>query len=133
MNMKFINVNFESSYFKKYLVENFIFKNTIFQGVEFYDCLFKNSRVIYCNLSEVDITETIFNECTFVKNCFGNAVFELSHFLKLIFEDMKGDFIGSAVPIDSKFSNSKKSIEFEGEMYFNDIFDQIDKFYINEE
>jgi hypothetical protein len=46
---------------------------------------------------------------------------------------MKGDFIGSAVPIDSKFSNSKKSIEFEGEMYFNDIFDQIDKFYINEE
>jgi hypothetical protein len=47
-----------------------------------------------------------------------------------IFEDV--DF-GSAVLTDSKFSNSKKSIEFEGEEFFNDIFDQIDKFLIDEE
>jgi hypothetical protein len=48
-----------------------------------------------------------------------------------MFEGMKGGllgFLGSAVLIDSKFSNSKKSIEFEGEVYFIDIFDEINKF-----
>lgn len=48
-----------------------------------------------------------------------------------MFEGMKRGLLGSAVLIDSKFSNSKKSIEFEGEMCFNDIFDQIDKFCID--
>ena len=38
---------------------------------------------------------------------------------------------GFGTLIDSKFSDSKKSIEFEGEVYFNDIFDQIDKFHID--
>jgi hypothetical protein len=33
--------------------------------------------------------------------------------------------------IDSKFFNSKKSIEFEREVYFNNIFDQTDMFYID--
>ena len=129
INMKFINVNFESSCFEKCLVENCIFENTILRSAEFDDCIFKNCRFINCNLSEVDITETIFNKCTFLKSGFDNAVFELCHFLKPIFEGVKGGPFGSAVLIDSKFSNSKKSIEFEGEVYFNDIFDQIDKFY----
>jgi uncharacterized protein YjbI with pentapeptide repeats len=130
INMKFINVNFESSCFEKCLVENCIFKNTILRAAEFDNCVFKNCRFINCNLSEVDGTETIFNECTFLKSGFGNAVFESCHFLKPMFEGMKGGPIGSAVLIDSKFSNSKKSIEFEGEVYFNDIFDQINKFCI---
>ena len=38
---------------------------------------------------------------------------------------------GFGTLIDSKFSNSKKSIELEGEVCFNDIFDQIDKFHID--
>ena len=42
-----------------------------------------------------------------------------------------GGSLSSAVLIDSKFSNSKKSIEFEGDVYFNDVFDQIDKFLID--
>ena len=128
--MEFINVNFESSCFEKCLVENCIFENTILRAAEFDDCMFKNCRFINCNLSEVDFTETIFNECTFLKSGFDNAVFELCHFLKPIFEGVKGGPLGSAVLIDSKFSNSKKSIEFEGEVYFNAIFDQIDKFHI---
>jgi uncharacterized protein YjbI with pentapeptide repeats len=125
INMEFINVNFESSYFEKCLLEN-----TILEAAEFDNCVFKNCRFINCNLSEVDGTETIFNECAFLKSGFGNAVFESCHFLKPMFEGVKGGRLGSAVLIDSKFSNSKKSIEFEGEVYFNDIFDQIDKFYI---
>ena len=88
--------------------------------------MFKNCQFINCELSEADITETIFNECTFLKSGFGNAVFELCHFMKPIFEGMEGGNLGSAVLIDSKFSNSKKSIEFEGEVCFNDISDQID-------
>lgn len=126
INMEFINVNFESSCFEKC-----IFENTILRAAEFDDCMFKNCRFINCNLSEVDFRETIFNECTFLKSGFDNAVFELCHFLKPIFEGVKGGPLGSAVLIDSKFSNSKKSIEFEGEVYFNDIFDQIDKFHID--
>lgn len=102
INMEFINVNFESSYFD--------------------NCVFKNCRFINCNLSEVDVTERIFNESRFLKSGFDNAVFELCHFLKPIFEGVKDGPLGSAVLIDSKFSNSKKSIEFEGEVYFNDIF-----------
>lgn len=121
INIEFINVNFE-----KCLVEN-----TILRAAEFDDCMFKNCRFINCNLSKVDVTETIFNECTFLKSGFDNAVFELCHFLKPIFEGVKGGPLSSAVLIDSKFSNSKKSIEFEGEVYFNDIFDQIDKFHID--
>jgi uncharacterized protein YjbI with pentapeptide repeats len=131
INMKFINVNFESSYFEKCLVENCTFKNTILQVAEFDNCVFKNCQFINCNLSEVDGTETIFNECTFLKSCFDNAVFESCHFMKPMFEGVRGARLGSAVLIDSKFSNSKKSIEFEGEVYFNDIFDQINKFYID--
>ncbi len=94
--------------------------------LRFDDFMFKNCRFIDCNLSEVDFTETIFNECPFLKSGFDNAVFELCRFLKPIFEGLKGSPLGSAVLIDSKFSNSKKSIEFEGEVYLNDIFDQID-------
>ena len=131
INMKFINVNFESSYFEKCLIENCIFEDTIFQATEFDDCMFKNCRFINCNLSELDVTETIFNECIFLKSGFDNAAFELCHFLKPIFEGVKGGPLGSAVLIDSKFSSSKKSIEFEGQVYFNDIFDQINKFHIN--
>ena len=67
-----------------------------------------------------------------MKSGFDNAVFELCHFLKPIFKSVMGGSLSSAVLIDSKFSNSKKWIKFEGEVYFNDIFDQIDKFHIDE-
>ena len=87
--------------------------------------MFKNCRFINCNLIKVDVTETIFNECKFLKSGFDKAVFELCHFLKPSFKGVKGGPLGSAVLIDSKFSNSKKSIECEREVYFNDIFDQI--------
>ena len=126
INIEFINVNFESNCFEKC-----IFENTILRAAEFDNCVFNNCRFINCNLSEVDVAETIFNECKFLKSGFDNAVFELCHFLKPIFKGVKGGPLGSAVLIDSKFSNSKKSIELEGEVYFNDIFDQIDKFLID--
>ena len=38
-----------------------------------------------------------------------------------------GGPLSSAVLIDSKLYNYKNSIEFEGYMFFNDIFDQFDK------
>ena len=93
--------------------------------------MFKNCRFINCNLIEVDVIETIFNECTFLKSDFDNAVFELCHFLKPIFEGVKSGPLSSAVLIYSKFSNSKKSIEFKEKLYFNDIFDRIDNFHID--
>ena len=127
INIKFINVNFETSYFEKCLVEDCVFENTIFKGADFEKCVFKNCWFINSNLSDLNGIETIFNECRFVRSSFGNAIFELCHFLKPIFEGMREGPIGSAVLINSKFSNSKKSIKFEGEVYFIDVFDQIDK------
>ena len=39
-----------------------------------------------------------------------------------MFEGVKGSSLGLGVIIDLKFSDSKKSIKFEEEKYFNDIF-----------
>ncbi|MGK0366828.1 MAG: hypothetical protein ACI85O_003905 [Saprospiraceae bacterium] len=129
INMEFIRVNFESSYFEKCLIENCIFEKTIFLAAEFENCVFKNCLFIHCNLSEVDGTETIFNECTFLKSGLSNAIFESCHFMKPMFEGMKDGLIGSAVLIDSKFSNSKKSIEFKEEVYFQYVLDQLNEFF----
>ncbi len=38
---------------------------------------------------------------------------------------------GSATLTDSKFSNSKTVIEFEEDLYFTNIIDQINKLYID--
>ena len=131
INMRFINVNFESSYFEDCIFENCIFENTILRAAEFDNCVLKNCQFMSCNLSEVDGTETSFNECTFFKSGFGNAVFESCHFMKPMFKGVDSGHLGSSVLIDSKFSNSKKSVEFEGEVYFNNISDQINKFCID--
>ena len=130
--IKFINVNFELSYFENCVVENCIFENTILQEAEFDNCVFKNCRFIDCNLSDFYGTEIIFNEYAFVKNDFKNAIFKSCHFLKPVFEGVKGGgLLVAAVLIDSKFSNSKKSIEFKGDVYFIDILGQIDEFCLD--
>ena len=104
-----------------------------FRKREFENSMLKNCQFINCNLSQLEGRETIFEECTFLETCFNNVILESCHFLKPIFKGVKGGPLGSAVLINSKFSNSKKSIEFEGEVFFNDIFDQIDKLHIDEE
>ena len=82
------------------------------------DCIFVDS----------EISETIFESCTFSKGSLDDSEFQSCHFINTVFRDVT---FGFGTLIDSKFSDSKKSIEFEGEVYFNDIFDQIDKFYID--
>ena len=94
------------------------------------NCVLKNCQFINCNLSDFDGTETIFDECTFLKSGFNNNLFELCHFLKPIFESSP---LGSATIINCKFSNSKKSIEFEGNMFLLEILDQINNLHIDEE
>ena len=84
------------------------------------DCIFVDS----------EISETIFENCTFSKGSVDDSEFQSCHFINTVFRDVT---FGFGTLIDSKFSDSKKSIEFEGEVYFNDIFDQIDKFHIAEE
>lgn len=129
INLEFIHVNFKSSCFEKYLIKNTIFEEwSLIIVFLIINCLFIN-----CNLSEVDGIEIIFNECTFLKSDFNKAIFELCHLLQQMFEDMNSGPLDSTVLIDSQFSNSKKSIskksiEFEIEVYFNNRFDQIEKF-----
>lgn len=131
LNMKLINIYLGRSYFEKCLIENCIFKHISFRDAEFDKCVFKNCQFIDCDLNEVIARETTFNQCTFLKGNFNNASFEFCHFVKPIFEGLKGGPIGSAVLIDSTFSNSKKLIKFDGEVYFNAIFDQIEKLYLD--
>jgi len=93
--------------------------------------VFKNCLFIDCDLSELDVTKTIFNECAFLKNSFGLTSFELCYFLKPIFNGIKGS--PPETRTDSKFSTSKKSIKFEGKVDLDSILDQIDQFYRDEE
>jgi len=131
INMKFINLYCDSSYFQKCSFENCSFENTSFKDGDFDNCVFKNCQFIHCDLEELNATETIFNECTFLKNWFGVAFFELCQFLKPTFDSI--DNMAGVVLIDSTFSNSKESIKFEGEVEFFDVRDQIKKLYIEEE
>ena len=129
INMHFVNVNFESSFFEGCIIENCIFENTILRAAEYDNCVFTDCFFINCNLTESDFTETTFKECTLSRGNLGNSLFELCHFVKTIFKELEGGSLGSAVLVDSTFSNSKKSIEFKGNVYFNDILNQINKLY----
>ena len=80
-----------------------------------------------CIFAESEISETIFENCTFSKGSVDDAEFQSFHFIDTVFRDVTFAF---GTLIDSKFSDSKKSIEFEGKVYFNDRFDQIDMFHI---
>lgn len=82
------------------------------------DCIFVDS----------EISETIFEIWTFSKGSVDGSEFQSCRFINTVFRDVT---FGFGTLIDFKFSNYKKSIEFEREVYFNDIFNQIDKFHID--
>ena len=56
------------------------------------------------------ISETIFENCKFSEGSFDDADFKSCHFINTIFQDV---VFGYASLVNSKFSNSKKSIKFE--------------------
>ena len=122
--IKFYSGSFGSSFFQDCLLENCVFLNIHFEEMESLKCIFKDCVFIDCLFIESRISETIFENCTFSKGSVDDSDFESCHFINTIFRDV---YFGFATLIDSKFSNSKKSIEFEGEVFFHDIFDQIDK------
>jgi len=105
-DLTFDSSTFKNSHFINMKFINVNFENNILRSAEYDNCVFSNCFLIDCNLNESNFTETIF-------------------------KDLEGGSLGSAVLIDSKFSNSKKSIEFEGNVYFNDILNQINKLYLD--
>jgi uncharacterized protein YjbI with pentapeptide repeats len=126
--IRFCNGSFGSSFFKDCFLENCIFSNIHFREMKSLKCIFKDCLFMDCIFVDTDISETIFESCTFSKGSVDGSEFQSCHFINTVFRDVT---FGFASLIDSKFSNSKKSIEFEGEVYFNDIFDQIDEFLID--
>ena len=120
-NIKFTNVSFESSFFEGCFLENCVFDNTILTSMECENCTLKNCLLINCNLNESSFTETIFDECQFQGLCLAEAWFESYHFIKTSFTDFNRAQVGSAILINSKFSNYNKSIEFKGDFYLGDI------------
>ena len=127
LNMEFIDVNFESSYFEEYLIKNCVFKNVIMQEGEVENCVFENCDFTDCKLSDWDVKKTIFNNCKFLRSSLNKSVFDSCNFQSPRFEGVENGLFIALVLIDSKFSNSKKSIEFERKVSFHEIFDQINE------
>ena len=128
--IRFCNGSFESSFFTDSFLENCIFSNIHFEEMECLKCIFKDCLFMDCTLVDSEISETIFENCTFSEGSVDGSAFRSCHLINTVFQDVT---LGFATLIDSKFSDSKKSIEFEGKVYFNDIFNQIDKFHIDKE
>lgn len=122
--MKFINGFYDRSFFDDFYLENCIFTNATLLEVEYEKCIFKNCLFIDSDLSDSTFTETILNEWTFLVTSLEIVFFESCHFIKPTFNYLKGGGVGSAVLVNSKISNSKKSIEFE-EVYLGTVVDQI--------
>ena len=118
-----LDLTFSRAFFEKSRLTKIRFCNGSFGSSFFKDCLFMD-----CIFLDSEISETIFESCTFSKGSVDGSEFQSCRFINTVFRDVT---FGFGTLIDSKFSNSKKSIEFEGEVYFNDIFDQIDKFHID--
>lgn len=134
-NIKFTNVNFESSFFEDCLLENCSFNSTNFNSIECENSTLKNCQMINCDLSDTNFTETIFERCLFQrieKASLGEAWFESCHFIKTIFNGFDAGQIGSAVQINSKFSNSKKSIEFKRDFYLLDVLQPLNGILLEE-
>lgn len=72
INVKFIDLDFTSSYFENCLIENCIFNSIDIRQAEWENCIFKNCQFFKCNLSEVFATEVIFENCKFVETGFAN-------------------------------------------------------------
>jgi uncharacterized protein YjbI with pentapeptide repeats len=109
-----LNLTFCRAFFEKSRLTKIRFCNGSFESSIFKDCLFMD-----CIFAESDISETIFESCTFSKGSLDDSEFQSCHFINMVFRDV---IFGFGILIDSKFSNSKKSIEFKGKVYFNDIF-----------
>ena len=127
VNMEFIHVNFESSYFEECLIQNSVFKNVIMTEGEVENCVFENCDFIDCKLSDWDVEKTIFNNCKFLRSSLNKSVFDSCNFRSPRFDGVENGLFIALVLIDSRFSNSKKSIEFEGKVSFHEIFDQINE------
>lgn len=130
MNMKFIQIDFDSSFFENCLVKNCIFKNIDLNGGTVKNSVFENCQFIDCRLIDWDVEKTIFNKCKFVRSGFDKSIFISCDFQSPKFEGDLYTFVGSASLENSKFSNSKKSMKFEGDVFFEDIIDQINKLFL---
>lgn len=126
-NMKFMDTCFEWSYFDTCIFENCMFEGLDFNEASFDNCVFKNCQFVRCNLSDAAFDKTIFHKCTFIKNYCSVALFESCDFRKPIFEGVERGINGPTLLVDCKFSNSKESIEFKGDVGFYDIQNQLER------
>ena len=95
--------------------------------MECENCTLRNCLFIKCNLNETSFTETVFDKCQVEQGCFNGALLESCHFIETIFDDLNLGLLGSAVIIDSKFSNSEKSIKFKGDFYLINVLQPVNK------
>lgn len=127
-NIIFCNGTFNSSGFENCYFKGCTFSNIPFQEMTCLKCFFKDCLFMDCLLLDNEISETIFDSCTFSNGSLDDAEFQSCYFINTGFRDV---LFGCGTLIDSKFFNSTKSIEFEGKVFFYDIFYQINKFYID--
>ena len=127
-NIKFIEINFFSSYFEKCSIENCTFNLTDIHESEWENCVFKNCQFFKCDLRKITATGILFENCKFIETQFSNAILESCYFLKPILQNI---YPGSAVLTDSKVSNSEKVIDIGEDVVLINIIEQIQELDID--
>ena len=124
-NINFTNVTFDSSFFNECVFKDCIFDSTSFHQAKFENCSLVNCQIKNCDLREIDVKETTFDRCQFARTEGGGVLakgwFDSCHFLETTFDGFPGFPIFQTVVVDSKFTKSKKSIEFQGDFFLFDI------------
>lgn len=124
-NINFTNVNFELSCFHECVFKDCTFDSTSFYQAKFENCSLVNCQIKNCELADIDFSEITFDRCQFARTEKGGGLvkgwFESCHFLETTFDGFQGIPILQTVVVDSKFTKSKKSIEFQGDFFLMDI------------
>jgi len=137
-NIKFTNIDFENSAFCNSVLENCVFENINFRDGRFIESTFQNCFFINCDFTDSEFKNITFEKCEFQTNetgstCFADVNFISSHFDQTLFIDLPFLSIFGAVITNSKFSFcnrpnskfsfSKRSIEFTGSFFLHDLVD----------
>ena len=127
-SMKFTNIDFENSAFYTSFLENCFFENINFQSSEFIESTFQNCVFINCDFTDSEFKKIIFDACQFETNekgstNFGDVNFISSHFDQTFFTGLPPLSVFGTVLTNSKFSFSKRSIEFTGSFFLLDLVD----------
>lgn len=128
-NVSFININFENISLSESFFSNCFFQNCNFNNTRATNSHYNGCTFDCCYLKDVNLKETIFNKCGFIKSSIHkgengiltNSSFESCHFNETMFKDFDIISMMASLIIDCQFSKHNKMIEFKGYFGLNDL------------